>query len=353
MPDFVGEENVSLAAHTTLALGGAARLWVTASEDKTILDALRWAEEKGHRAAVLGGGSNLVVSDAGFDGLVIKIATAGTKWHEDGDDHVLATVQAGENWDCFVDTAVARNLTGIECLSGIPGLVGATPIQNVGAYGQSVADTIDHVMVLDRTTLDVTRWAAADCGFSYRNSRFKEQPGQYVVLSVCFRLVKNGTPTLCYRELEDAHAGKTPTAASVRDTVIRLRRSKSMVLDEADPNRRSAGSFFTNPIVSAAQAEEVLRRATREGWLNDRGDIPRFPQPNGDVKLAAGWLIERAGFPKGSRSGAVGQSSKHALALVHHGGGTTAELLAYAASIRDAVQNTFGVVLEQEPRLWA
>lgn len=336
------QRDVLLAPHTTLELGGRAAYFGSATDVADIQLLLDLADEQRMPVAILGGGSNLVVSDAGFPGVVIAMRMRGVSITRQ-DDVVLVEAAAGEPWDELVDRTTLERLAGLECLSGIPGLVGATPIQNVGAYGQEVADTIASVRVLDRRTRTVVELTPAQCEFAYRDSMFKRDPDRYVVLSVVFALTPDGAPTVRYAELERALEGKSRDVRTVRETVIALRRAKSMVIDPADPNRRSAGSFFTNPIVDAALADALSAR--HEG-------MPRWPQPDGRVKLAAGWLIERAGITKGMRRGNVGVSTKHALALVHHGGGTSAELLAFSEEIRDAVRVRFGVELQREPVLW-
>jgi UDP-N-acetylmuramate dehydrogenase len=343
------EENVALAPLTTFELGGPARFFVAAAEEEQVAEALAWAAARGLAAFVLGGGSNVVVPDAGVEGLVVRMACRGLAFRADG-DHVQCEVSAGEPWDGVVAATVARDLAGLECLSGIPGAAGATPIQNVGAYGQEVADTLQSVRVLDRQDGGVRALAPAACAFAYRDSAFKRDPGRYVVLGATFALRPGGAPTLRYAELAQALAGHArPTLAEARAAVLALRRKKSMVIDPADPNRRSAGSFFTNPVLAAADAEAVVDRALAAGLVRERGEVPRYPAGEGRVKLAAGWLIERSGLAKGLRRGAVGLSSRHALALVHHGGGTTAELLAFARHVRDMVEARFGVRLVPEP----
>jgi UDP-N-acetylmuramate dehydrogenase len=300
---------------------------------------------------VLGGGSNLVVADAGFDGLVVRVASRGLSFTAAGDE-TLVEAAAGEPWDALVAETVARGLAGLECLSGIPGLAGATPIQNVGAYGQEVGETVRAVRVLERDSGQLKVLTAADCAFSYRDSAFKRAPERHLVLAVTFALRAGGAPALRYPELGQALAATvTPTLAEVRQVVLGLRRRKSMVIDEWDPNRRSVGSFFTNPIVSAEQAARLVDQALAGGMVKRRQEVPVFAAPGGAVKLAAGWLIERAGISKGLRRGAVGISSRHALALVHHGGGTTADLIALAREVRDAVEARFGVRLVPEPTL--
>jgi UDP-N-acetylmuramate dehydrogenase len=338
--------DVPLAPLTTLELGGPARYFVRADDEAAVGEALTWARQRGVPVFVLGGGSNLVVADAGFEGLVLQVAPPGLRFRGDGGE-VLVEAGAGQPWDALVAEAVARDLAGVECLAGIPGFVGATPIQNVGAYGQEVSETIRRVRVLDRQTLAVTELQAQECGFGYRDSNFKRQPDRHVVLAVTFALRPAGAPTVRYPELLAALA-EHPTLAQVRTQVLRLRAAKSMVLSAGDENRRSAGSFFMNPIVPAEEAERVAAQAFGEGLVTDPAQVPRFPAPGG-VKLAAGWLIERSGISRGFRQGSVGISSRHALALVHHGGGRTTDLLALARVVRDAVAYRFGVRLVPEP----
>jgi UDP-N-acetylmuramate dehydrogenase len=278
-----------------------------------------------------------------------------------GDRDELWTVAAGEPWDPLVERAVAAGLAGIECLSGIPGTAGATPIQNVGAYGQEVSEVVESVRVLDRASLEERELAPEECAFGYRDSRFRREPERFAVLAATFRLARGGEPALRYPELARSVAaagGERPSLEAVRRTVLALRRSKSMVIEPGDENRRSVGSFFVNPVLPAAEAEAVAERAVAAGAARDPSEVPSFaagPVPAGSagpaglVKLSAGWLIEHAGFPKGTRRGAVGISSRHALALVHHGGGSTADLLRLAREVRRAVQDRFGVTLQPEP----
>lgn len=345
-------ENVALAPRTTLELGGAARWFVEVTGDDELIAALAWARTRALRVGILGGGSNLVVPDAGFDGLVIAIVSRGIDELRH-DDRVRLSVRAGEPWDALVARCVERELAGIECLSGIPGLVGATPIQNVGAYGQEVASTIVEVRVFDRARERFTVLAPDECAFTYRGSRFKHAPDAFVVTDVVLELKAGGAPTIAYAELAKQIGERTPSLAEVRSTVIALRRGKAMVLDASDPNTRSAGSFFTNPIVSSTATADVIARALSRGTVKNASEVPTFPQPDGRVKLAAGWLIERAGVTKGLRRGPVGISDKHALALVHHGGGTARELLALADEVALRVREVWGVELEREPVLFS
>jgi UDP-N-acetylmuramate dehydrogenase len=343
---LVPRQDVPLAPFTTLGLGGPARFFVEAHADDQIDEALAWATQRGLPAFVLGSGSNTLVPDAGFDGLVLRLCTRGIAVGED-----LVTAAAGEPWDPLVATTVAANLGGLECLSGIPGTTGATPVQNVGAYGQEVSETIRAVRVLDRLDGRTREMTAAACAFAYRDSLFKRTPGRYVVRAVTFALSPGAPPCVRYAEVRAALPA-TASLGEARAAVLALRRRKSMVIDDhnlADPNRRSVGSFFTNPVLSDDQVAAVTARARAAGILAADGQPPGFPAGPGRHKLAAAWLIERAGFSKGERRGPVGLSSAHALALVHHGGGRTGDLLAFAREIRDRVQARFGVTLVPEP----
>ena len=333
-----------LADHTSLRLGGPAAEFVVADTEQALIDAVRSADDAGMPVLVLGGGSNLVVGDGGFDGRVVQIATRGIV-ADAIDDHgcrgaVTVTLQAGESWDAFVARAVTSGWVGIEALSGIPGLVGATPIQNVGAYGQEVAATIASVRTWDRAENAIRTFAAAECHFEYRTSRFKAEPGRYVVLEVDF-LLREGTLSapLAYAELAravDAEIGDRRPLAEVREAVLGLRRGKGMVLDADDHDTWSAGSFFTNPIVAPAEVPE---------------GAPSWPQPDGRVKTSAAWLIEHAGFTKGYGNDRVSLSTKHTLALTNRGGASTADVLALAAEIREGVEAAYGIRLVPEPVL--
>jgi UDP-N-acetylmuramate dehydrogenase len=335
-------DGVPLAPLTSLELGGDAAHLVDAANEAAVVEALRWAEARGLPSVVLGGGSNVVIADAGFPGLVLRVVARGRRFAAAARD-TLVTAAAGEPWDDLVADAVGRGLAGIECLSGIPGWVGAAPIQNVGAYGQEVADTIRAVRVVERGSWRVHELTVDACDFGYRDSVFKRQPDRFVVMSVTFALRAAAARTPRYRELEEAlPRAEAPSLADVRGTVLTLRRKKSMLIADGDPNRRSVGSFFLNPVVTASVADAVVARAG--------ADIPRWAAPGGMVKLSAGWLIEHAGFAKGTRRGAVGISSAHALALVHHGGGSSAQLVALAQAVRNAVQARFGVELIPEAR---
>ena len=341
-------ERAALAPYTTLGVGGPARWFVDATDEATLREALAWSRARGVALRILGGGSNVVVADAGIEALVVRVGLRGVTTREVG--HVVdLTAAAGEPWDDLVALAVARGWAGLECLSGIPGLVGATPLQNVGAYGQEVSDTVVAVRALDTTAGEAVTLSPAECGFAYRDSAFKSrEAGRYVVLAVTYRLRPGAAPTLGYADVERAVAARgltAPTLADVRASVLAIRRTKSMVLDPGDPNRRSCGSFFTNPIVTPDAAERVAERA---------GDstLPRWPQADGGVKLSAAWLIERAGFRRGQREGAVGLSTAHALAIVAHDGARAADVLSFARRLQASVAERFGVGLALEPAVW-
>jgi UDP-N-acetylmuramate dehydrogenase len=297
---------------------------------------------------VLGGGSNLVVADEGVDGLVLKIALRGLTARETAGT-VEVTAAAGEPWDDLVGHTVARGWAGLECLSGIPGLVGATPVQNVGAYGQEVSDTLAAVRALDRQERRVVALPPAACGFGYRDSVFKSgAPGRYVVLAVTYRLAPGGAPNVRYADIArdlEARGLSRPSLADVRETVLQVRRSKSMVLEPGDPNARSCGSFFLNPIVDAAALAAIDARAAGLS-------VPRWPQPDGRVKLSAAWLIERAGFARGQADGPVGLSTRHTLAIVCHDGARARDVAAFARRVRAGVEARFGVRLHPEPVFW-
>ncbi len=341
-----------LADHTTLGLGGPARRFIRAGTDEDLIEAVRAADSRGEPVLILGGGSNLVVADEGFDGTVIQVATSGIRRDREPD---LVTVAAGEDWDAVVAWTVAAGLSGLECLSGIPGLAGATPIQNVGAYGQEVAETITAVRTYDRFTGQTSIIPNGRCGFGYRTSVFKRDDARrHVVLSVTFRLAAQPVSRpVRYAELAAAlgvPVGDQVASTMARSAVLELRRGKGMVIDAADPDTRSAGSFFVNPVLDGAALAAVEAAARARCGADTR--VPRFDAGDGQVKVPAAWLIERAGFGKGYSPGDGARiSSKHTLALVNSGSATTAGLLALARQIRDGVRDAFGVSLAPEPVL--
>lgn len=342
------EENKPLAPLTTLGIGGGARWFVEAQSEDDVAQAAAWAREQKVPVFVLGGGSNVLLADDGFAGLVLHIALAGMHAERRGDGWGVLRAAAGEDWDACVDRSLVKNLAGIECLAGIPGTTGGTPVQNVGAYGQEVASTVECVRAFDLETAQFVEFGNAECGFSYRQSRFNTSDrGRYVVTRVDFRLKPEGAPTLRYADLQRAfEAGSTPTLAEVAEAVRRIRQAKGMLLVEGDPDCRSAGSFFKNPVVEKAAVEKIAAAAGKEP--------PRFPAgpgADGKMKVPAAWLIEQAGFGKGYVLGAAGVSSRHTLALINRGGATAEDILALAGQIREAVEARFGVALEVEPVL--
>ncbi|MDM7924281.1 MAG: UDP-N-acetylmuramate dehydrogenase [Pyrinomonadaceae bacterium] len=335
-------ENVSLAPLTTLGVGGPARYFVRAETEEMVGLAFCFADERGLPVFVLGGGSNILVSDEGFDGLVLQIAIKGIEAAEDADGIARVRAGAGEDWDPFVAYCVERGLAGVECLSGIPGFVGGTPVQNVGAYGQEVSETITKVRCFDRSTGEIVNIAGSDCGFSYRRSIFNStEKGRYTVLAVEYALRIDGEPLVAYRDLIEHFAQGKPSLAEVREAVIEIRRRKSMVIDPADANSRSAGSFFKNPVIPVEVHKHLESRL--------RMSVPTFPASEGFVKVPAAWLIENAGFEKGYRLGNAGISTRHTLAIVNLGGATAAEIVDLMREIQSGVNARFGIKLQPEP----
>jgi UDP-N-acetylmuramate dehydrogenase len=343
------EENKLLAPFTTLGIGGPARWFVTAQHEDEIAEAAAWAQERGIELFVLGGGSNLVVSDAGFDGLVLRVALRGIEVHCDAGRR-LYKAAAGEDWDQFVQKSVEDNCAGLECMAGIPGTVGGTPVQNVGAYGQEVASTIESVRAFDLRAGAFVEFSAAECGFAYRRSRFNTvDRGRFILTRVDYGLARSGAATLRYADLQKAFpSGTEVTLDEVAGAVRRIRQSKGMLLVEGDPDCRSAGSFFKNPVVDDAQLRFV---AAVSGKVPPCFPAGRDPESTGRVKLPAAWLIEQAGFAKGYSRGAAGLSSRHTLALINRGGARAVEILALAEDMRSAVEERFRIRLEMEPVL--
>lgn len=328
-------------------MGGGARWFVELDDRAQLAQALAWARGRGVPVFVLGGGSNLLVADDGFEGLVVRPRLRGISERREG-DHVRVTASAGEAWDDLVRYAVERGYGGIECMSGVAGSVGAAPIQNIGAYGQEVADSLVSVEVMSRESGEVSSLSAEACRFGYRDSVFKRALRDvYIVLSIDLALRSGAAPTIRYPELARALEGRAATLAEARQTVLALRRAKSMLVDPADENGRSAGSFFVNPVVSVDDLAAIERSAA--ACLAPGESMPRYAAGPGMVKLSAAWLIERAGFAKGTREGAVGLSTKHCLAVVAHEGASAAEIIRFARRISSTVRGRFGVLLEPEP----
>lgn len=344
------EENVPLAPLTTLQVGGAARFFAELRREDEVRESVQFAKRRELPLFVLGGGSNLVVADSGWPGLVLKIAIGGIAHPTTNDttgNAVLFSVGAGVNWDDFVAQAVAQNCAGVECLSGIPGSVGGTPVQNVGAYGQEVSDTIESVRALDLKQDRIVVLPKPACGFRYRASIFNStERGRYIILRVNFRLQRNGAPNLKYADLQKHFAEKKtlPSLAEARAAVCEIRRSKGMLIVPGDDDCRSAGSFFKNPVLSEAQFQELAARAASKGL-----EIPSYPALDTQKKASAAWLVEHAGFSKGYAAGAAGISHKHALALINRGNAKASDIVGLKDEIQRGVQEAWGILLEPEP----
>ena len=339
-------ENVPLAPLTTLQVGGRARYFAEVASLSEVREAVTFAASHNLSLFILGGGSNLVISDAGWPGLVVKISIRGIE-ERTHKGHAQFEVGAGENWDHFVAHAVSRDCAGVECLSGIPGSVGGTPVQNVGAYGQEVSDTIDSVLVLDLRDNQVRELCNEACGFHYRTSIFNtSERGRFIILRVTYDLIPGGAPQIEYADLKKYLAVRSapPTLAETREAVRSIRSTKAMLIQSGDEDARSAGSFFKNPIVPFDQYMELTRRAARRDL-----QIPSYPAQENQRKISAAWLVEHSGFSKGYSLGRVTISSKHALAIVNRGGATAANVLALKDQIQQSVEQMWGVRLETEP----
>lgn len=356
---LIVQENIPLAPFTTLRVGGPARLFVEARTEPEIEAAAALGRDRGLPLFVLGGGSNLLVSDRGFPGLVLRVALTGRRILDSGTpSEALVEAAAGEDWNALVDFAVEHALGGMECLAGIPGEVGGTPVQNVGAYGQEVADTITAVRAFDLTARAFVSLTHAECLFSYRRSLFNsvapdgtDSRGRYIVTAVTYRLRRKAEPALRYADVQRYFASRvtareTPTLREVYHAIREIRAGKGMLAGQPGPNAQSAGSFFKNPIVPMESLDTIA--ATLEFT---RAEIPHWPTPDGLIKLPAAWLIERAGFPRGFTLGRAGISTVHTLALVNRGGATAADLLALRDRITETVAERFAIRLEQEPVL--
>lgn len=340
------QENVPLAPLTTLQVGGPARYFIQARTLAEVSEALSMARSRDLAIFVLGGGSNLVVSDGGWPGLVLKVAISGIE--ERGHGHKsLFEVGAGEDWDKFVAQAVSRNCAGIECLSGIPGSVGGTPVQNVGAYGQEVAETIESVLTLDLRDGQVHELCNEACSFQYRTSIFNtSERGRYIILRVTYVLTPGGEPAILYADLNKYFADRStqPSLADTREAVRKIRASKAMLITAGDEDCRSAGSFFKNPVLSDEQYKQLSERATAKGL-----QVPSYPALQAQRKISAAWLVEHSGFSKGYGNDRVGISRKHALAIVNRGDATAADIVAFKGEIQAGVEQLWGVRLEPEP----
>ncbi len=338
------QNEIPLAPLTTFGIGGPARYFAVADTETQVAEAVVWAEQRSLRLFILGGGSNLLVRDAGFDGLVLRIGVPGVESCGDG----CFEVGAGEIWDQFVERVVGQEMAGVECLAGIPGSVGGTPVQNVGAYGQEVAETIEWVRVFDRRSHAWVRLEKGACRFRYRQSLFNsDEPERYIVTRVGFRLRPGGRPNLRYADLQRRLGGREDLSlASVAAVVREIRREKGMLLVEGDADCRSAGSFFKNPVVSLDRLEAIAAAAGVQP-----GTVPGWPAGVGLIKVPAAWLLERAGFVKGFGDGPAGISTRHTLALTNRGGATCADIERLQGQIVDGVKERFGMTLEREPVL--
>ena len=340
------QENVPLAPLTTLKVGGPARYLVEAQGYDEVLFAVEYARSNHLPLFIMGGGSNLVISDAGWPGMVLRVAIPGIEERPAENGKREFEVGAGEDWDRFVAHTVKRDCAGVETMSGIPGTVGGTPIQNVGAYGEEVSETVSSVRALDMMTMDIVDLPNEDCAFGYRKSVFNTtSKGRYLVMGVTFALTPGGAPKITYGDLKNRFGDKQPTLEQTRKAVREIRLSKAMLIVSDDEDCRSAGSFFKNPIVPEAKLEEIAALAEKENL----GAPPRYAAADGNVKLSAGWLVERSGFPKGTERGNVGISRKHALAIVNRGGATAAEIVTLKEEVQRAVSDKFGIELSSEP----
>ena len=343
-------EQVELAKYTNLGIGGPARYFAEAPNPESVIAGIRWAESGNLPVFILGGGSNIVVADSGFPGLVLRPRILGIETIQTSDT-VTVTVGAGEDWDTLVSTCVANSWAGVECLSGIPGSVGATPIQNVGAYGQEISETMASLTAIDKKTLELVTITREECEFGYRTSRFKTKDrDRFIITTVSYRLRPDGAPSIRYPELQRYlanHYDGPPSLSNVREAVIAIRKKKAMVIDPADTDSRSVGSFFVNPVVTSSEFERIKQRAQRHAITG--ADIVSFPVADGKTKLSAAWLIEHSGFPRGFEFGNVGTSTKHSLAIINRGEGTAAEVKELAEKIISEVNHRFGVGLVPEP----
>jgi UDP-N-acetylmuramate dehydrogenase len=352
MPDQeLIQQDVPLAPLTTLRIGGPARFFAEARGEDEMLAAFSFAEQQRIPLFILGGGSNALIADEGFPGLVVHVAIKGVTWRDEGDE-VIVTARAGEDWDEFVRQCVERDLAGVECLSGIPGSVGGTPIQNVGAYGQEVSETITSVRVFDRLAGGFAEFSNEQCQFSYRASVFNTTArDRYVVTAVAYALKPHGEPAIRYPDLKNffSHVSTRPSLRLTREAVRDIRARKAMLITPDDPDCRSAGSFFKNPVVTSGTFASIEDIARERNLIGGSERVPNFPAGDGKVKVPAAWLIERAGFHKGYSRGQAGISSKHTLAIVNRGGATAREVIGLMKEIQERVAENFGVPLTPEP----
>jgi len=343
---FLIQKDVSLSEFTTFKIGGRAGFFASAGSETEVVEALQFANQKDLNIFILGGGSNVLIADEGFDGLVLQIALKGISTLQGKDKTLCIRAQAGEDWDEFVKFCVEKNLQGVECLSGIPGFIGGTPVQNVGAYGQEVSETIVSVRCFDRKNEKIVELTNADCEFAYRTSLFNTtEKNRFIVLAVTFALKVDGEPKIIYRDLQNYFGDRKPNLKETREAIIKIRSEKSMVIDSQDPNSQSAGSFFKNPIVTKEKFAEIEKLAR----LLEIETVPFFKVDNNTVKIPAAWLIEKSGFHKGFQKETVGLSTKHTLAIVNLGNAKAADILALRDEIQSKVKLCFRVELKPEP----
>ena len=340
------KENVELKNLTTLNIGGTARFFVSAETVEDVIETVGFAEQNGLEIFILGGGSNVLISDHGFDGVVLQVNLKGIEIEKETGENVIITVGAGEDWDEFTAFCVGKNFAGIECLSGIPGLVGGTPIQNVGAYGQEVSETVVAVKVFDRKSKETLTLNNAECKFSYRSSLFNTtEKNRFIILSVTYKLTKNGQPKIVYKDLIEFFNGKNPDLSDTREAVCRIRAEKVMLVRQGGLDAQSAGSFFKNPIIGNERFQNLIEKLNSNG----RENVPNFKIDEKNVKIPAAWLIEKSGFEKGFQKGNAGLSTKHTLALTNRGNATAKEIIELKNEIQKTVKEKFGIELETEP----
>ncbi|MCA1622348.1 MAG: UDP-N-acetylmuramate dehydrogenase [Acidobacteria bacterium] len=351
------QESVPLAEFTTFKIGGEARFFVSAQSEIEIIEALRFAEKNKLEVFILGGGSNLLIADEGFDGLVLQISLKGILFGAEASlpainnglarkNETLVTARAGENWEEFVAFCIEKNLAGLECLSGIPGFVGGTPVQNVGAYGQEVSETIVSVRCFDRNAKKIVEMTNAECEFAYRTSIFNTTYiNRFVVLGVTYALKYDGEPKIVYKDLQNYFNGKKPNLQETRHAVLNIRSDKSMVINKNDPNSNSAGSFFKNPIVDLKKFAKIKQTAKNMG----ASEVPSYSVNTNKIKIPAAWLIEKSGFYKGFLFGEVGISTKHTLAIVNFGNAKASDVICLKNKIQRKVKEKFDVTLKPEP----
>lgn len=345
-------ENIALAPMTTLEIGGKARFFVRADDEKTVIDAFEFAREHGFELFIIGGGSNVLIADEGFDGLVIQVAIKGIIFEQENARKMNVLAAAGEDWDSFVEICVDKNLQGVECLSGIPGFIGGTPIQNVGAYGQEVSESVTRVRCLDRKTGSIIELNNSECKFSYRKSIFNTtEKERFIVLSVKYTLNIDGEPNIIYADLRKQFDERIPSLKETRNEVLAIRASKSMVIDSNDPNSKSAGSFFKNPIVSKTVFDEIQKKARKLRLLKSDQSLPCYRVDDEFTKIPAAWLIENSGFHKGYVNGNAGLSTKHTLAITNLGNAKASDVLRLKDEIQKTVNDQFGILLIPEPIL--